>query len=217
VTQSGLRALVVDWYGVMTQDLDSAIGAWAEEDGISYSTWRETMRGWFGSSGYVDAVVNPVHALERGELEVPDFEIELAERLNRSGATIEPTGLLDRMFEHFAHAPDMVGLVRRARAAGLATALLSNSWGDSYLRDGWDDMFDEVVISGEVGMRKPEPRIFELVVERLRVLPRQCVFVDDHEANTEAAARVGMVGVHHQAYERTAQELEALFGVPLAR
>ena len=54
------------------------------------------------------------------------------------------------------HAQDMSGLVRRARLAGVRTALLSNSWGDQYLRDGWQDMFDAVVISGEVGMRKPE-------------------------------------------------------------
>jgi epoxide hydrolase-like predicted phosphatase len=213
-----LRALIVDWYGVMTQDLDSAIGAWAQADGISYVTWREAMREWFGQSGFVDATLNPVHALERGELEVPAFEVELAKRLNASGANVVAEGLLERMFEHFAHAPDMAGLVRRARAAGLTTALLSNSWGgDRYVRVGWDEMFDEVVISGEVGMRKPEPRIFGLVVDRLGVLPQECVFVDDHDANIRAAAAVGIVGVHHRCYEETAAELEVLFQVPLAR
>ena len=211
------RALVVDWYGVMTQDLNSAIGAWAQADGISFSTWRDSMREWFGPLGYVDATINPVHALERGELEVPDFEVALAERLNRGGSTVSPDGLLARMFEHFAHAPDMVGLVRRARDRGLATALLSNSWGDHYLRDGWDEMFDVVVISGEVGMRKPEARIFELVVRRLALPPADCVFVDDHDVNIRAAADVGLLGVHHRSYEQTARQLEALFGVPLAR
>jgi putative hydrolase of the HAD superfamily len=215
---SPFRALIVDWYGVMTQDLDSAIGAWAESDGISYVTWREAMREWFGPAGYVDATLNPVHALERGELEVPQFEQELARRLNATGANVEPDGLVARMFEHFAHAPDMAGLVRRARASGLATALLSNSWGDDrYVRDGWDEMFDVVVISGEVGMRKPESRIFSLVVERLGVQPHECIFVDDHDANIQAAAALGIIGVHHRRYDETAAELEALFEVPLAR
>jgi putative hydrolase of the HAD superfamily len=217
VTDRQLQALVVDWYGVMTQDLDTALGAWAQADGISYSSWREAMRDWFGVAGDVDATINPVHALERGELEVPDFEVELARRLASSGATVEPTGLLDRMFEHFVHAPDMSGLLRRARLAGLSTALLSNSWGDSYLRDGWDEMFDVVVISGEVGMRKPEPRIFRFVVERLGRQPDECVFVDDHDVNVRAAAELGLVGLHHQDYAATAAELEALFEVPLAR
>jgi putative hydrolase of the HAD superfamily len=217
VADRDLRALVVDWYGVMTQDLDSAIGAWAQADGISYSTWREAMQDWFGAPGYVDATINPVHALERGELEVPDFEVELARLLAARGAEVQAAGLLDRMFEHFVHARDMAGLVRRARLAGLATALLSNSWGDSYLRDGWDAMFDVVVISGEVGMRKPEARIFRHVVERLRLEPHQCVFVDDHIANVRAAAEVGLVAVLHRDYPSTAAELEALFEVPLAR
>jgi epoxide hydrolase-like predicted phosphatase len=217
VTNRQPQALVVDWYGVMTQDLDTAIGAWAHADGISYSTWRAAMRDWFGDAGYVDASINPVHALERGELEVPDFELQLAQRLASTGADVEAAGLLERMFEHFVHAPDMSGLIRRARLAGLATALLSNSWGDSYLRDGWDEMFDVVVISGEVGMRKPESRIFRLVVDRLGRPPEQCVFVDDHEVNVRAAVEVGLVGVHHRDYESTAAELEALFEVPLAR
>lgn len=217
MTDRSLRALVVDWYGVMTQDLDTAMGAWAKADGISYSTWRDAMSDWFGPAGYVDATINPVHALERGELEVPDFERELARRLGRTGVSVSPDGLVDRMFEHFAHAPDMAGLVRRARASGLVTGLLSNSWGDSYLRDGWDDLFDVIVISGEVGMRKPEPQIFRLVVERLALEPSQCVFVDDHDVNVRAAVAVGLVGVHHRDYSSTAAELEALFGVPLAR
>ena len=66
-------------------------------------------------------------------------------------------------------------------------------------------------------MRKPEARIFELVVRRLALPPADCVFVDDHDVNIRAAADVGLLGVHHRSYEQTARQLEALFGVPLAR
>jgi epoxide hydrolase-like predicted phosphatase len=107
-------------------------------------------------------------------------------------------------------------LVRRAREQGIATALLSNSWGNDYPRDMWTDMFDVVVISGEVGMRKPEPRIYQLVCDRLGLQPQQCVFVDDMHYNVDAAVRLGWVGVHHRSYAETAAELEAIFGLPLA-
>jgi epoxide hydrolase-like predicted phosphatase len=210
-------ALVVDWYGVMTQALDDALGTWARSDGVTRATWTAAMADWFGEYGYAMAMLNPVHALERGELEVPDFEVQLARRLTEAGADVAPTGLVARMFEHFEHAQDMVGLVHRARHAGLATALLSNSWGDTYLREGWDELFDVVVISGEVGMRKPERRIFEWTTQQLGRSPAECVFVDDHIANVRAAAEFGWVAIHHDDYGRTAAELEAVFGLPLAR
>jgi putative hydrolase of the HAD superfamily len=109
----------------------------------------------------------------------------------------------------------MSGLVLRARRAGLRTGLLSNSWGNAYPREGWDEMFDAIVISGEVGMRKPEPAIFHHALELLDVAPGETVFVDDLRVNILAAAELGLVGVHHTSYDETAAELEALFGVPL--
>jgi len=212
------EALIVDWYGVLTVGIDDAMSAWCESDGIDYPAFRTAMAEWFGEEGYLEATYNPVHGLERGELKVPDFEEQLVQRLRRpDGSALPPEGLLARMFARFEHKQDMAGLVLRARRAGIATALLSNSWGDHYLRHGWDDMFDVVVISGEVGMRKPEPRIFEYALSRLDVSASQCVFVDDTPGNVRAAAALGLVGVHHTGYEETAAELEALFGVPLAR
>ena len=93
--------------------------------------------------------------------------------------------------------------------------LLSNSWGNDYPRYCWDEMFDVVVISGEVGMRKPEPAIYLHTAELLGLPPSACVFVDDLAHNIEAAVAVGMVGVHHTSYASTLLELEALFDRPL--
>jgi putative hydrolase of the HAD superfamily len=109
----------------------------------------------------------------------------------------------------------MCALVLRARRAGLRTGLLSNSWGNEYPREGWDEMFDAIVISGEVGMRKPEPAIFAHALDLLGVEAGQTVFVDDLRVNVTAASELGFVGVHHVTYAQTAVELEALFGVPL--
>lgn len=212
-----LRGLVVDWGGVLTSGLHEAMSAWAAADGVDYAGFRQVLAEWLGPVQGRVAERNPVYALERGELAVPHFEEQLAARLTtRSGQPVPATGLVARMFEHFVHAPDMTGLVRRARAAGLRTALLSNSWGNDYSCEGWTDLFDAVVLSGEVGMRKPEPEIFRHTARLLGLDPAECVFVDDLPGNVAGAVAVGMVGVHHIDYATTAAELEVLFDRPLA-
>ena len=212
-----LRALVVDWGGVLTGSVDSGIQKFLDRETFDLRAYAEVMGRWFGDIGRVEARLNPIHALERGELTAPDFEQRLAAEMSAiTGITYDPTGLIQRMFEHFGHAHEMYALVRRAKEQGIATGLLSNSWGNDYPRDMWQDMFDVVVISGEVGLRKPEPEIFQLTTQRLGLLPEQCVFVDDLKHNVAAAAALGWVGVHHVSYEQTAAELEALFGVQLA-
>ena len=211
-----LRALVVDWGGVLTEPLDQAIRAWAEIDGVDFEHYVGVMREWLGTQQGELARDNPVAALERGEIEVPHFEEQLAARLGEvTGVPIEAAGLLQRMFDQFVHEPAMSALVLRAKRAGLRTGLLSNSWGNEYPREGWDQMFDAVVISGEVGMRKPEPAIFTHVLELLGVRAEETVFVDDLRPNVEAAEALGLVGVHHTSYADTAPALERLFGVPL--
>lgn len=211
-----LEALVVDYGGVLTNSLAETMGGWLAADGIDPVAFRSAMRDLLGEQGAVEARVNPVHALERGEIEIPDFERELAQHLvSTSGAPVQADGLLARMFSGFRAADDMVGVVRRTRAAGLKTALLSNSWGMDYPREGWDELFDVTVISGEVGMRKPDPEIYELCAQRLGLPPAACVFVDDLAPNIRGAVAVGMVGVLHRTYEETVAELEVLLGIPL--
>ncbi len=214
---SEMRALVVDWGGVLTGSVDSGLQKFLDGETFDLRAYGAVLGEWMGEIARVEAHLNPIHALERGELDVPDFEAKLAAAMSaRTGVAYDPEGLISRMFRHFGTAHEMYALVRRAREQGIATALLSNSWGNEYPRDMWTDMFDVVVISGEVGMRKPEPRIYQLVCDRLGVQPQQCVFVDDMHYNVEAAVRLGWVGVHHRSYAETAAELEAIFGVPLA-
>jgi putative hydrolase of the HAD superfamily len=207
-----LRGLVVDWGGVLTTGLDAALVGWSAADGIDYPHYQAAIGRLLGDSASHEARYNPVHALERGELALPDFEQRLAaELVTVSGAPVEPEGLVARMLERFEQAPDMVGLVRRAHEAGIRTALLSNSWGNDYPRDGWAEMFDAVVVSGEVGMRKPDPDIFEHTLALLGLTAPECVFVDDLARNVRGAVALGFVGVHHTSYATTAAELTALF------
>ncbi len=211
-----LRALLVDWGGVLTEPLQTAIAAWAKADGVPVDDYVAVIREWLGVAQGELVRDNPVAALERGEIEVPHFEDELAARLSeRTGRPVQARGLLSRMFAEFTHAPAMSSLVLRVKRAGFLTGLLSNSWGNEYPREGWDEMFDAIVISGEVGMRKPEPEIFAHTLELLGVRADETVFVDDLLPNVEAARALGLVAVHHASYDETVGELERLLGVPL--
>lgn len=213
---TALRGLVLDWGGVLTSGLNESIAQWADSDGVDLAIYHDVIGTWLGPELARTTWLNPIHALERGEMAVPDFEIRLADELTRrTGRTVVADGLVRRMFDQFGHAHDMAALARRARQAALRTALLSNSWGTEYPGDGWHGMFDAVVISGEVGMRKPEHRIYRHTAQALELAPEQCVFVDDLRPNVDAAVELGFVGIHHHDYEATALELEALFGIAL--
>lgn len=215
MSESQLRGLLVDWGGVLTSGLSGALRRWAELDGVDYDAYYAAVLDWV-SADPVEAELNPIHALERGQMTVPDFEEKLAEVLRRKdGSPLPARGLLERMFSHFEHQPQMSALVRRAHQAGLRTGLLSNSWGNRYPRDLWDGMFDAIVISGEVGLRKPEPEIYRYAADRLGLTPNQCVFVDDMKHNVVGAKAVGMVAVHHTSYDETRRELEGMFGLDL--
>ena len=211
-----INTVILDWGGVLTQPVNHAVAAWMKSDGIDEQIFEKVMGNWLGPIGALEAHLNPVHALERGELEVPHFEERLAVELTKHAHhEINHQGLLQRMFDHFVQSDDMRGLVYRIRKLGYQTALLSNSWGNEYPRSGWDEMFDVVVISGEVGMRKPEARIYELTLAQLDVPGSQAVFVDDILPNVTAAAALGITGIHHTAYETTKQELSILLDTDL--
>lgn len=213
-----VQGLVVDWGGVLTGSLEDSMQSWANSEQIDIQAFGEVMRTWLGPDAPLQTALNPVHALERGEIQVPHFEEQLAAGLSvQMGRDIDPNGLLERLFSGFSHAEDMNGLVRRTKSAGFRTGLLSNSWGNTYPEDLFDGMFDVMVISGEVGMRKPEERIYRHTQSLMELEPSELVFVDDLKHNVDAAVDFGMIGIHHITYEQTALEIETLFDQPLSR
>ena len=229
-----LRGIITDWGGVLTTPILTTVRTWIEADGIDWVSYRDTMRSWVAQAYDSDAEnepgngpenkpenkhsPNPIHALERGECSGAEFEQILAARLLRvDGAAVAADGLLRRMFAASLPVPAMYDTIRTLRAAGFSTALLSNSWGcDEYPRADFPGLFDTVVLSGEVGMRKPEKEIFLHAAETLGLAPAECVFIDDMEANVAAAQACGMTGVLHTETASTAQALQDLLGVPLA-
>jgi putative hydrolase of the HAD superfamily len=208
----------MDWHGVLTPPLVTTVRAWAEADGIDWDSYRAVMTEWV-SQAYDAGATNPVHALERGECSGAEFEQILAARLVRvDGAAVAAEGLLRRMFAAGLPVPAMYEAIRTLRAAGLRTCLLSNSWGcEEYPRADFPALFDAVVLSGEVGMRKPEEAIFRHAARMVGLDPAECVFVDDLAPNVAAAQACGMTALLHTEPAATVSALQDLLGVPLAR
>ncbi len=205
-------ALVLDFGGVLTTSLQAAMLAFAEDMGIDFQHLaRAALGGYMGSE---DALV---FDFETGKVSEEDFCREFAARLGEySGTAVDPDGLVTRLFAGLRLEESMFAAVESARRAGLKTGLLSNSWGTAlYPHERLARVFDVAVISGEVGLRKPDPAIFELTTGRLGVAAERCVFVDDHPGHLASAAEAGMTTVLHREPERTIEELESLLGVPL--
>lgn len=209
-----IRGVITDWGGVLTRPLPDTVSDWIASDQIDRESYLAVIRRWVAQA-YDGGDSNPVHALERGECTNEEFERLLAAELTHlDGRPVAAEGLLARMFAASALEAAMLDVIRSLRQAGLRTALLSNSWGaDDYPRHLFPELFDVVVISAEVGMRKPEERIFRHTAALLGLEPAECVFIDDMAANVAAAEAIGLVGLHHRDPAPTTEHLARLLGL----
>ena len=194
------RGLIVDYGGVLTTDVFASFRAFCEAEGLEPEAVRERFRS--------DPEARALLAqLETGALAVADFEPRFAALLE-----VESERLIGRLFGTMEPDTAMLEGVRAARRAGVRTALLSNSWGDALAYDEalLDELFDAWVISSRVGLRKPDPAIYELAAERLGLPPAACVFVDDLPGNLKPARAIGMATVLHRDAETTLAEVRGL-------
>jgi epoxide hydrolase-like predicted phosphatase len=201
-----VRGLIVDFGGVLTSNVFDSFKAFGEAEGLDPLTVKRAFREDPEALGLL-------RQLERGDIEVEDFEPRFGERI---GVT-ETEGLVGRLFGGVGPDERMLEAVRRAGDAGICTGLISNSWGAglSYDMSLLDELFEAIVISGDVGMHKPEPAIYMLGAERLGLRTEECVFVDDLRENCQGAEEVGMTAVLHRGADKTLPVLEKLLGVPL--
>ena len=198
-------ALLIDWGGVLTTNLFASFHAFC----LAAEIDPQKLMGRFKSDPEARELLV---ALEKGKLDEREFEQKFAALLE-----VEPDGLVDGLFAGVGPDEAMVNAVRLTHAAGLRTALVSNSWGvHRYPHDLFDELFDGVVISAEEGIRKPSRRMYELGAERAGVAPEACVYVDDLPFNLTPAEELGMATVHHTSADTTIPELERLLGLALA-
>jgi epoxide hydrolase-like predicted phosphatase len=202
--EQSYQGLLVDWGGVLTSNLFESFSAFCESEGLEPDT---IMRRFREDRECRQLLID----LETGRLEEVDFEPQFAAVLG-----VEPQNLIDRLFAGSHPDLEMLGAVEAIRTTGIRTGLISNSWGTRrYDRDVLERLFDGVVLSGEVGIRKPAPEIYSMGAERIGLDPSVCVFVDDLPFNLAPAQELGMGTVHHTSAQETIAELERLFGVHL--
>jgi putative hydrolase of the HAD superfamily len=204
-----IRAVVSDFGGVLTTPLSKSFFLYGERAGIRPEEFGEALARATEAAGGR----HPLFELERGEISEREFLSRLEDHLD-GGVSLEGFG--QAFFEHLEPNEPMIEFMRELRGRGLRMGLLTNNvreWEPlwrSKLPD-IDEIFEVVVDSAFVGMRKPEPDIYLLTLNRLGGLePRECVFVDDLEVNCEAARAVGMCAVRFEHADQAIPELEAI-------
>ena len=202
-----MKALISDVGGVLTSPLQEGFLAYQEESGVSLEELGMAMARAAAEHGD-----HPLFVLERGEI----TEIEFRDRIERHlEAGFDLVRLRSLYFERLNPNERMIEYVRELRDRGVRRALLTNNvreWEPLWRSKlpEVDELFEVVVDSAFVGLRKPDPAIYELTLERLGgVAAEDCVFVDDLELNCEAARALGMRAVRFVDAEQAVPEIEA--------
>ena len=184
-------AVLFDLGGVFTDSPFAAARELGRELGADPTQVMEIVFG-----PYHEDTDHPWHRLERGELSLEDARAEIIALGKSDGLDVDPMVVLMKLSGGRTRQP-MVERVRRLREYGYRTAIVTNNAHE--FREAWqamlpfEDLFDVIVDSCRIGVRKPDPRIFQYALDRLGgVIPRRAVFLDDYEANVRAAEALGM-------------------------
>jgi putative hydrolase of the HAD superfamily len=204
------RAVLVDFGGVLTTSVLQAFEDFGASVGAAPGLLLELLRN--------DAASRKLLVEhESGVIDAEAFDRGFAERLHAHGVEVDPDRLSVRMQAGLRRDDDTVQLVEQLRSAGVPIALVSNALGrDCYAGFDLNALADVVVISSEVGIRKPSRRIYAIACDRLGVTPEQAIMIDDLQQNLDGAARLGIAGVLHTDAADTRQQLDERFGIRLA-
>ena len=191
-----IEAILFDFGGVFTASPFAAVRLAAEQLGVEGEV---ALALCFGP--YDDDTDHAWHRLERGELPLDEARAELIALAKAAGHDMDPFELLRSMGPEDHQREEVIERTLRLRADGYRTAVVTNNIRE--FGDGWrkmvpvDELFDVIIDSSAVGMRKPDPRIYHLTLESLGgVTPDAAVLVDDALGNITAARAVGLHGVH---------------------
>jgi putative hydrolase of the HAD superfamily len=204
-----IRALISDFGGVLTTPLQAGFLAYKEEAGVSLEELGMAMARSAEEHGD-----HPLFVLERGEITEGEFWSRLDKHLHDG---FDLARLRALFFERLQPNPPMIDLVRELRGRGIRAALLTNNvreWEPLWRSKlpEIDELFEVVVDSAFVGLRKPDPRIYSLTLERLGgVDPERCVFVDDLDVNCDTARELGMTAVRFESAAQAIPEIRRLF------
>lgn len=181
--QAKFGGVIFDFFGVLTFNMVEVISSFEDREKLRRGTF---LRGWADPRGK-----ELFRQLELGQISQTDWNAGFGALIG-----VAPDNLMGRYLHDAFPAYAVLKVAKQARAAGIKTAVLSNSLGrepyDPYAGFDLHGTFDEVVLSAEHGVRKPDPAIFRLVLDRIGVPASQCLFVDDSEDNLAAAYELGL-------------------------
>lgn len=206
-----IRAVISDFGGVLTNPLFEAFAAWN-----AHAQVEPERLGLALQAAADEAGTHPLYELEVGRMTEAGFVAAVEAHLG--GVRLD--GFREIYFEHLHPNQPMIEYLRELRGRGLRMAMLTNNvreWEPLWrAKLPVDEIFEVVVDSAFVGMRKPDPRIYELTLERLGggVRAEECVFIDDLEVNCDAARALGMTAVRFRDAEQAIAEVEAAIGAP---
>ncbi len=203
-----IAAVISDFGGVLTTPLGNAFTAWSSESGVPLEELGKAMAAATERHGE-----HPLFVMERGEMTETEFLSRLQTELGDAHAL---DGMFDVWWGHLERNPEAIELMARCKARGLRMGMLTNNvreWEPRWrpMLPELDEIFDVVVDSAFVGMRKPEAGIYELTVERLGggLSADQCLFIDDMAINCEAAEALGMTAIVFEDAAQARRDVEA--------
>jgi len=213
-----IRAIIFDLGGVVLGSPLHAIAEYERELGIPQNFVNRVVADTAPGGAW--------SRLERGEISMETFYTDFEADCRAAGQEISARAMFERMAQAALPRPVMLEAIRRIRAEGLLTAALTNNWAenetdgeDKGSRDGTRALaqqFDVFVESSVEGLRKPDPRIYELTCERLGIAADEAAFLDDIGSNLKAARALGMATIKVDTPEQALAELGALIGLDLA-
>jgi putative hydrolase of the HAD superfamily len=206
---SRIEAIVSDFGGVLTTPLLEAFLGLQEHRGIPLEAFGAAL----ASAAEADGGANPLFELETGRLTEAQFVKKLGAALrDELGREVDLARFGETFFEYLRPNDELFAFMRALHGRGYRMAILTNN-----VREWeplWrtmlpvDELFELVVDSGFEGVRKPDPRIYEVTLDRLGVAPEAALFVDDMEINCTAARELGMQAVHYRSNAQAIGEIE---------
>jgi putative hydrolase of the HAD superfamily len=209
----GITTVISDFGGVLTTPLVQSFAAVQDETGIAFDELAKAMARIQEEDG-----AHPLYELEKGNLTEAEFLQKLGDSLEPAlGHRPELHRFSEIYFDALHPNQPMIDLMREARSSGRKMGLLTNNvreW-EPLWRSMLpvDEIFDLVVDSGFVGLRKPDREIYDLTLERLGVPADQCLFIDDIDVNCDTARELGMSAVHYEYNDQAIPEVRGALGL----
>ena len=206
-SQALIEAVVFDLGGVVTDSPLHAIARYERDHGIEHNAINHSI---------VDAGERGAWSrLERGELALEEFFSPFESDCRAAGFAVDGRRMMEYIAAGGGPRPQMIEAIARIRAQGLRVGALTNNWKSDGTERPMREIFDVFVESSVVGLRKPDPRIYELVCRELDVEPKRAAFLDDIGRNLKSARALGMTTIKVVEPDAALRELESVLGFAL--